>query len=909
MTEETATVLMHAGVECTCRGPIAVKGKGTLTTYFVTTPQEGGSLTDPKGLKRGNSCYAFKSEDQGALLRNPVDAAQTDKGAADKDASINKLLEVPTIDVKPQSANGHDKVTCSATTVSEISPFDSKINPPISINNEILNCEMAVISDPLNGHEHISSANIANNISGARCVDEHLVGADESGSKDKNIHYLPDKSNPSIISIESDSRSIILPIGSNLDVRVPLFHDSTDNDNHTSKQQSIVIVNNMYSKPITSVSMTTTNVSPNISIINIHPILPTLKTNVTCSSSCPTSTPVSWSANRRASEVQTILGSPVNVSQNYSAAANDPSYENIKCPKCSIDVPEIDSNESQNYAKTYSVFSSNNGRSTVPAINSFSTQENGNIKKDISATNLIFSNIFPHTTKIQQPTRNMEITSCATSTTTNSTTPSIFTEPQPVISSLLNELDSTSNLMYNSSTYSTDFVSGINSCCIDVEEQPSSIKTKYFVSDVIIDDSNSKLEPDLMPLKYFITNHNPSECSTEMELMKKSISSTVEINPPTDLETASLMWKSCPEYSHDNTSLQRQCMFLPFHLPSPTEFDTYIPVTSPIFSYSTIPSPIFPPSPPTCFSVYPSVTSCSPPGTPLEIIEGKFMSTAIEINAVNSPIAMKPNLQDVIECVEELSPPETETEENKSKTPINGKTSPKSHSTCPYLKSFKEERERMKLGRGSFADEHYLPFNINDLPKRNRSMSVQEGKHSLLRMKKFQSPIYSRLKEKTRKKFLKAFSVSSKSVDKIAPPVNVYDDLFVSDSTDSGSESGTTDELESSATNEQTLLKTETVIQIVGNEKHNRTPPSLSINSDVLIENDPVSINCKNKDGPRRKRLPDLAPLKLNPESRSADSIFAMLSTGVKDDVQTLDRKLHVIPNKTHQRKRNQVFV
>ncbi|XP_037041756.1 adenylate cyclase type 2 isoform X2 [Bradysia coprophila] len=37
-TESTANVLMAAGYTCDCRGPIYVKGKGTLTTYFVKTP-------------------------------------------------------------------------------------------------------------------------------------------------------------------------------------------------------------------------------------------------------------------------------------------------------------------------------------------------------------------------------------------------------------------------------------------------------------------------------------------------------------------------------------------------------------------------------------------------------------------------------------------------------------------------------------------------------------------------------------------------------------------------------------------------------------------------------------------------------------------------------------------------------
>ncbi|XP_072382588.1 adenylate cyclase type 2-like isoform X2 [Diabrotica undecimpunctata] len=37
-TDVTAEVLMNAGYQCECRGPTYVKGKGTLTTYFVKTP-------------------------------------------------------------------------------------------------------------------------------------------------------------------------------------------------------------------------------------------------------------------------------------------------------------------------------------------------------------------------------------------------------------------------------------------------------------------------------------------------------------------------------------------------------------------------------------------------------------------------------------------------------------------------------------------------------------------------------------------------------------------------------------------------------------------------------------------------------------------------------------------------------
>ncbi|XP_063827989.1 adenylate cyclase type 2-like [Ostrinia nubilalis] len=43
VTEDTAKVLMNVGYTCECRGPTYVKGKGTLTTYFVKTPNVGGA--------------------------------------------------------------------------------------------------------------------------------------------------------------------------------------------------------------------------------------------------------------------------------------------------------------------------------------------------------------------------------------------------------------------------------------------------------------------------------------------------------------------------------------------------------------------------------------------------------------------------------------------------------------------------------------------------------------------------------------------------------------------------------------------------------------------------------------------------------------------------------------------------
>lgn len=41
VTEDTAKILIAAGYELACRGPIHVKGKGTLITYFLKTSFDG----------------------------------------------------------------------------------------------------------------------------------------------------------------------------------------------------------------------------------------------------------------------------------------------------------------------------------------------------------------------------------------------------------------------------------------------------------------------------------------------------------------------------------------------------------------------------------------------------------------------------------------------------------------------------------------------------------------------------------------------------------------------------------------------------------------------------------------------------------------------------------------------------
>ena len=48
VTDETAEVLMRANYKCALRGPIFVKGKGIITTYFAKTPFDDKKSNEPR---------------------------------------------------------------------------------------------------------------------------------------------------------------------------------------------------------------------------------------------------------------------------------------------------------------------------------------------------------------------------------------------------------------------------------------------------------------------------------------------------------------------------------------------------------------------------------------------------------------------------------------------------------------------------------------------------------------------------------------------------------------------------------------------------------------------------------------------------------------------------------------------
>ncbi|KAG7167957.1 Adenylate cyclase type 2-like 2 [Homarus americanus] len=110
VTEETAAILQGAGWECECRGPTPIKGKGTLITYFVSTPY------DPpvSELRSTLSSYALRP-DEGALLRH---AAPISSGNS---LLVRRCSQSPsepefTCGLPSSSDDAHGDSSCSSLT-------------------------------------------------------------------------------------------------------------------------------------------------------------------------------------------------------------------------------------------------------------------------------------------------------------------------------------------------------------------------------------------------------------------------------------------------------------------------------------------------------------------------------------------------------------------------------------------------------------------------------------------------------------------------------------------------------------------------------------------------------------------------------------------------------------------------
>ena len=279
MTEETAKVLINAGVDCTCRGPVAIKGKGTLTTYFVDALQDTGSSENTHcALRRGASYYSFKADEHGALLRQPLSPQVSTSVSSDTPTS--RFLGIPKNGYKPlmkkspeisSTPSNHAKkdvppkedprtevkITKSLPLPEELK--STKTTPEIKLQDE---SDLQKSEEVL--RQEIENVTEERPKSVSETPDDHMMKIPMTLPRSSSHH--------SNISIEPENQSIVLPLGTNFDVRVPLFQDAPGSSS-SSAQQSIVIVNNIYSGPITTVNVANSVDSPSISIINIHPVV------------------------------------------------------------------------------------------------------------------------------------------------------------------------------------------------------------------------------------------------------------------------------------------------------------------------------------------------------------------------------------------------------------------------------------------------------------------------------------------------------------------------------------------------------------------------------------------------------------------------------------------------------------
>ncbi|XP_069960075.1 adenylate cyclase type 2 isoform X2 [Cherax quadricarinatus] len=152
VTEETAAILQGAGWACECRGPTLIKGKGTLTTYFVSTPydppvselrptasshalgSEGAALPArvPFGLRRENSANLKVPSDQpkipiilpaGARLSQDLTNASTVTSNACSQASSDGLAAKNNNSIKKVLVTVKDGVS-SSRVITEIGNGD-----------------------------------------------------------------------------------------------------------------------------------------------------------------------------------------------------------------------------------------------------------------------------------------------------------------------------------------------------------------------------------------------------------------------------------------------------------------------------------------------------------------------------------------------------------------------------------------------------------------------------------------------------------------------------------------------------------------------------------------------------------------------------------------------------------------
>lgn len=920
-------------MECVCRGPIAVKGKGTLTTYFVISPQESSSLADPKGLKRGASFYSFKPEDHGALIRGSADITTkpVPKPAAAKAVIVSSKEEAkiipPAVTLssfgKPDLKNNmpanellesglkipgsvgmksEEKLRCNNSPqaeskmldpsklyvkrdsfslatdgllakISEVSSVSSNCPDPLVNVSETTtvtsNAEHSVNSSgkpeprneprlvqvsppciprtpaPINevvtgGLRHdITTAEISpqtGNFSGL-AENEPLIMTDSSdskcwekgeGSPSPNYTSQGDRRQGNI-SIQSDNRSILLPIGSNLDVRLPIFHENTNLTSPSSnQQQSIVIVNNMYSSPITSVDLASSCTTPSISIINIHPMLPTASVE---NEKSPQP--------RKRSTVSLVPGE----------GEKDGDQEDVDIIR-RHEITEVQEASMRTYIFPISSLTDASGSDS---------QHVGGVEK----------------LEVDKPVKINQARSCGSETVNFG-----YDDSAPKVSQ---SLKSKSHVIENQTEYVTNVlnhqVKPVFSSSIDLktEKCPNNIgkrrgslpaysaatnirKPKFKTSS-----KTSKIEND----DHVSNGKGLSLRKFSLKKLDMNVRFSKNVDVLEDKSNADSNSKvKIAAARPKNFAWTPKNAILPFHLPSPPAVcSSFMTINSPLFTESTVPSPILPPSP--------------------------LSNILFSRTTISTPSMSDENLDEMPPLLNWSCSSRMDTDHHGAykRSPATRSMSMRDDHMCPYLRHFMKEREalRLQLKLEASADSG---DSIANLHKRGRSVSVQEDTFLQNRSNKF-----SKLQEGSITKSGKTSYAHQRFAQPKQSNCEIFDDFLSSDS------------------NFETASESETLCDEGCVPKHG--PSGFSGTENKSVTSMLFSTEHNEENVRDLQKLPSGVDQSQNQSpsiykelrSRSTENINSVLGTIHQEENHILDKKLLVSSNRSPQRKRNQVFV
>ena len=598
---------------------------------------------------------------------------------------------------------------------------------------------------------------------------------DKSPGEDAKTLMSRTSSRHSNISIEPEGRSIVLPLGSNLDVRVPLFQDGiTTNPSSSSSQQSIVIVNNIYSGPITSVSVANSDSSPSISIINIHPVVSSLETTTaTMPITAREQSCTSIGVNDSLVKQHNISDRPLNLGittgfisgSNLYLMSSDKSSrkmviassDHTTCP-CTVTT----TNKAKLCADKFECSANSQGK--IP----------GN---DAALDDLTLPDEeYEDQSRIED----------SSSSVKPLTLPTSMISTHYVLTETMSSPRTSTCLTIASPNYAS-YSSGQTAVKCSEDSENSSSLTHNSETNPLISVPHKKLSDE--------TLEEVIDATISVGSSASNFIATTELNDG-----------------------RKKSMTLPFHLPSPPEIaTTFVAISSPFFDSSEAPSPISlsMPADGQSSSVLESNSSRGlskvsqffksnnsekkdqPRQLPPDRGKGNnggahdtaSNDKAIKCHQYNSKHSINnygndccdespdsedklgpmPNIikftsgkyPDRLSFIEEKFMPLPTIVQNEELKYSRRFSLRDDSLSSPYLSSLNEERCRIKQGLPSF--EYYKDANIDNIPRRNRSMSLQDDKYSLLKFRKMQTPFYTKLKETTRKKLKEAFTISKEN--------------------------------------------------------------------------------------------------------------------------------------------------